>query len=118
MDLTVLKIWNVTDNNIPKSVTIELLKAEEVIDTIELNKNNNWTYTWKQIEESDLYSIREINIPSDFKATYRIEGNTFIVTNTKKLIQTGQADWLITFMTSCGLIFIAIGIIVERRKHE
>lgn len=118
MDLTVLKVWNVTDNNIPEYVTVELLKAEEIIDTVNLNKENNWTYTWKQIEESDLYSVREINIPKDFKVTYRQEENTFIVTNTKKLIQTGQAHWLVGVMAACGLIFLAIGFTVERKKHE
>ena len=48
MDVILEKRWNVSNNEkIPNEVTIELLKKEEVIDTIILNKENNWTYTWK-----------------------------------------------------------------------
>lgn len=116
-DLTVEKVWGVSnDNDIPNKVTIELLKNNEVIDTIELSKENNWTYTWEQIEKSDEYSVREINIPIGYTASYRMEGNKFIVTNTKTLVQTGQELWLTLLLAFIGLLFIATGIVCEKRK--
>lgn len=117
-DLTVEKVWGVS-SNIPEKVTIELLKNNEVIDVIELSKENNWTHTWEQIEKSDEYSVREINIPIGYTATYRTEGNKFIVTNTKTLVQTGQETWLTLLLAITGLSFIIIGIATEKRnKYE
>lgn len=117
-DLSVKKVWNVNDNNIPKQVTIELLKNDEVIDSVILNKENNWEHTWVQIEESDAYSVREINIPIDFTATYRKENNVFIVTNTKTLIQTGNMPWIIYSLAISGLIFISFGYILQKRQNH
>jgi len=120
MDLTVEKKWDIENgDNTPKYVTIELLKNNEVIDTITLNKDNNWTYTWKQIEESDEYSVREKNIPIGYTATYRQEGNKFIVTNTKSLVQTGQNTSIIFVFAGLGLVSIIFGIIFNKRnKYE
>lgn len=115
-DLTVEKVWNVSaDVDIPKEVTIELLREEEVIDTVILNSKNNWTYTWKQIEMSDEYSVREVSV-SGYTATYREEGNTFIVTNTRSLVQTGRSIYVAPILAIFGLFFIVVGVMLEKRK--
>ena len=116
-DLGVEKVWNVSnDNNVPNKVTIELLMDDEVLDTVVLNKENNWTHTWKQIEKSDKYTVREINVPAGYTASYRSEGNKFIVTNTKSLVQTGQKKWIVSTLAGLGILFIGFGIILEKRK--
>ena len=117
MDITVEKKWDMVNNNTPNKVTIQLLKKDEIIDTIILNKENNWTYTWKQIEASDEYSVKEINIPAGYTDTYRQIENKFIVTNTKTLVQTGQNIFLIELLSVTGLIFITIGLIYNKRKN-
>lgn len=115
-DLIVEKVWNVSaDVDTPKEVTIELLKGEEVIDTVILNDKNNWTYTWKQIEMSDEYSVKEVSI-SGYTATYREDGNKFIVTNTRSLVQTGRSIYVVPILAVLGLCFIVIGVILEKRK--
>jgi len=118
MDLSVEKIWNDSSKleKHPSSVTIELYKDEELIDTIILSEDNNWSYTWKKIPLSDEYSVKEINIPTGYIDTYRKENNKFIVTNTKTLVQTGTNILTIELLAIVGIIFILIGIICERRK--
>lgn len=117
MDITVLKKWDIVGSeNTPLSVTIELLKGDEVVDTINLNNDNNWTHTWKQIPLSDEYSVKEINIPDQYTPTYRQEGNQFIVTNTKTLVQTGQNMFIIEMLSIIGLLLIVTGIIYDKRK--
>ena len=116
-DLTVEKVWNVSTNtDIPKLVTIELLKEDEIIDTIKLNEENNWNYTWKQIEKSDEYTVREKNIPEGYTVTYTKEDNKFIVTNTKNLVQTGTNKLISPILALSGLILITLGFILEKRK--
>lgn len=117
MDVIVEKRWDIVNSsNQPKEVTIELLKDKEVIDTIILNDENNWTHTWIQIEESDSYSVKEKNVPAGYTDTYRQEGNKFIVTNTKTLVQTGQNILIIELLAISGLILVITGFIITKRK--
>ena len=120
MDVIVEKKWDsLNGDKTPKYVTIELLKGNEVIDTITLNKDNNWTYTWIQIPESDEYSVKEKNVPIGYTDTYRQEGNKFIVTNTKTLVKTGQNTLIIGILAGLGLVSIIFGIVWDKRqKYE
>ena len=70
IDLTVKKVWNTNISKVPPMVEIELYKGEELIDTIELSEENKWTHTWLDIEKSDKYQVKEINIPKGYKVTY------------------------------------------------
>jgi len=119
IDLTVKKVWNNNNYAISDFVKINLLKGENIIDTITLNDENNWTYTWTNLPKSDEYHVKEIDIPKGYQATYRFENNTFIVTNTNILVQTGNNLILIECLALSGIIFIILGIIYEKRtRHE
>ena len=115
MDLEVIKVWNTTDKLIPESITIELYLKKNLVDTITLNKDNNWTYTWKRIAKSDEYSVKEKNVPDGYTDTYRQEGNKFIVTNTKTLVQTGTNMVLIEILSLSGIILIIVGYLIKRK---
>lgn len=120
IDLTVKKEWNnSTSNKLPKSVTIELLKDEELIDTVVLNQDNDWTHIWKDIEKSDNYKVREINIPTGYTPTYSNYDYTFIITNTNTLIKTGNNPIIIVISLLLGIALIIIGILHNRKvNHE
>ncbi len=118
IDLKVIKVWNKQNKNtkLPDSVTIELYKDEELIDTIKLNEANNWTYTWDDIEKSDSYNVVEIDIPKGYTATYSQEGYVFTVTNTDKLAQTGRIYLPIIILASLGSILILAGIFEFKKE--
>lgn len=118
MDIKVVKVWNKQNEKtkLPGYVTIALLKNGETIDTVKLNKDNNWTHTWLDIEKSDKYTVEEINIPEGYTATYKNEEYTYIVTNTDKLPQTGQLKWPILILSITGMLFIIVGIYEMKRE--
>lgn len=120
IDVKVIKVWNKQNENskLPEFVTIQLLKDDEVLDTVELNKENNWTYTWLDIEKSDKYTVKEIDIPDGYTATYKNEGYTFTITNTDKLPLTGQLKWPIIVLFSTGVLFITLGIYESKREQN
>jgi len=115
MDVIVEKVWNTTSNRIPSSVTIELYDDTQLIDTVTLNKENKWTHTWERLPKSDSYTVKEIRIPSGYTATYRQVENKFIVTNSKKLAQTGQKLWIVETLAFLGIAFVAIGTICDKK---
>lgn len=123
MDLSVRKVWatsvsNVNLNNAPDYVEIALLNNGEVIDTIKLSEDNNWEYTWNDIEKSDAYSVKEINVPKGYTVTYQSDGNMFIVTNTTTLVQTGNMPWLVGLFGGLGVMLVLASVIYTRVKDE
>lgn len=119
MNLTVEKVWNITKSKKEEFITIELYNDNVLFDTITLNDNNNWTYTWERIPESDAYTVVEKDVPKNFVVTYKQIEDKFIVTNTDKLPQTGLTLWQVELFSLLGIIFIIIGFILEKgNNHE
>ena len=117
--ITIKKVWN-TDKSTEAadSVTVQLLRNGNVVKTAILNMQNNWQITYADMPESDTYSIKEVNIPKGFTATYKQEDYVFTVTNTSTLIQTGQLIWPIPVLAISGMLLIAVGIILLQKKRK
>lgn len=118
-DITVKKVWN-TDKSASAtdSVTVQLLRNGTVLHTATLSKANDWQVTYTDMPESDAYSIREVNVPKGFTATYQQKGYVFTVTNTGTLVQTGQRIWPIPVLAGCGLLLIGAGVLLLRSKRK
>jgi hypothetical protein len=121
VSISIKKVWNTDKSTVtPGSVTVHLLRNEEVVETATLNKQNNWQITYKDLPESDGYSIKEVNIPKGFTATYAQKEYTFTVTNTASLAQTGQLIWPIPVLAVTGLFLLLTGAAILGRveKHN
>jgi len=110
IDVTVLKKWNTDSKDLPNEVTIELYESDTLVDSIKLNDDNNWTYTWKNIKLSDKYSVKEVNIPKGYTPSYKVNEYVFTVTNTGTLAFTGQIFYPIIVLSILGIILILAGI--------
>lgn len=118
-DITIKKVWN-TDKSTDaaKSVTVQLLRNGNVVKTATLNTQNNWQVTYSNMPESDAYSVKEVDVPKGFTATYKQNGYIFTVTNTSTLIQTGQLTWPITVLAVSGMLLISAGIVLLQKKRK
>ena len=117
--ITIKKVWNTNaSTKAADSVTVQLLNNGNVIKTATLNEQNNWQITYTNMSESDAYSIKEVNIPKGFTATYKQDGYLFTVTNTEVLAQTGQLMWPIPVLAFSGMLLIAVGIVIMHKKRK
>ena len=117
--ITVKKVWNTdASTKVADSVTVQLLQNDNVVKTATLNAKNNWQITYTGMPESDAYSIKEIDVPKGFTATYSQKGYVFTVTNTSTLIQTGQLTWPIPVLSIVGMLLIAVGITLLQKKRK
>lgn len=113
--LSVKKVWNDTgDTNRPVSITVSLMRDEQVVDTVTLSKENNWEHKWYNLPMSDDYSVKE-EVPDGYTVTYERNGYAFTITNSDKLVQTGQLNWPIPVLAGTGLVLIAIGFAVVQK---
>ena len=78
--LTVQKIWKEDNVNHPESIKVNLLKDNIVEKSVELNKDNDWTYTWDGLDVDYEWTVEEI-VPDGYIASYSTEGNITIITN-------------------------------------
>ena len=119
MSITIKKVWNTdASTQAADSVTVQLLQNGSVVKTATLNKQNDWQVTYSGMPESDAYSIKEVNVPKGFTATYKQSGYVFTVTNTATLAQTGQLIWPIPVLAISGMLFIAAGIALLQKKRN
>ena len=97
-EVTVTKVWEGGLKN-RKSIEVQLLRgyedgdATEPLDTVELNEDNNWTYTWEDLEATDskgnayIYTVEEVDDLEYFESSVAgpregDEPNSFVITNT------------------------------------
>ena len=82
--LTVRKVWSDGNSNHDgESVKVNLLKDGEVAETVELNAENNWAYTFDKLVESYEWTAEEANVPDGYTVKYATEGNVTTITNEK-----------------------------------
>ena len=118
-DITIKKVWNTdASTKAADSVTVQLLRNGKVVETAVLSQQNNWQITYTDMPESDAYSIKEVNIPKGFTATYKKNAYVFTVTNTATLIRTGQLIWPIPVLSISGMLLIAVGIMLLQKKRK
>lgn len=118
VDVSVKKIWNNEGNTNPKSIVVELLDGEEVVDTVTLSDENNWNHIWKGIELSDNYSVREKEVPEGYKVTYRENNYEFTITNTYTLPQTGLVLWKVELIAVLGISLLLIGLVLNKKNED
>lgn len=68
VSLIVHKQW-VGTGNPPESIKVDLLSDGTVIDTVDLNADNHWSYRWDKLAEGSVYTVEEHPVPG-YEATY------------------------------------------------
>lgn len=84
----VIKIWK-GDNELvrPSEVLIDILKDDEIYESVVLNNENNWTYEWPQLQKynddgTEIEWTMVENVPDGYNVLLEQETTTMIITNT------------------------------------
>lgn len=117
--VTIQKVWNTDESTkIPDSVTVQLLRNGNVVQTAVLNPENQWRVSFAEMPQSDSYQVQEVDIPKGFIPTYVRNGDTFTVTNTASLPQTGQLIWPIPVLAASGMLLLVLGFVLLQKKRD
>lgn len=146
-EYTVAKVWVDGDNkeNRPENVEITLYKDGQPHEKISLNRENDWKYTWKDIESGSEWLVVENEIPEGYQVTYKMGEGCVAVENAYspdddntpeddftpdkdrtpdnskspggRLPQTGQLWWPVPFLAIAGIVFFVTGWIRRNREE-
>lgn len=84
VDYTVVKHWSGDSaTSRPESIQVELYEDGALQETVTLNADNDWSYSWTDDDGEGKWTCVEKNVPKGYKCTVKTaEGGTeFIVTN-------------------------------------
>lgn len=130
VDVTAKKVWGselLTTH--PDAVVASLYNGEKLYAQVYLNAENDWTYTWKNLDAKGNWLVTEACIPYGYVPSYEWDGKVMTITNTRaqtaptpgnvaKLIQTGQLNWPVWVLGGAGVVLLALGAVLACRKSN
>lgn len=66
----------------PNKIQVELLRNGKVYDTVTLDAENDWRFTWNSLDDDYEWTIREKVVAEHYTVEVSAQGRTFVVTNT------------------------------------
>lgn len=130
-DIEVVKVWKDSchPERRPESIQVTLLCDGEKADlddaVVTLSKDNNWKYTWKDLDATHEWTVTEERVKGYNNPVVKKNGKMITVTNScnrpddhtdDKLPQTGQLWWPVPVLLLAGLVLVVVGL--ARRKED
>ncbi|MEF2877279.1 MAG: Cna B-type domain-containing protein [Blautia sp.] len=135
----VLKVWKDDGKEAkrPEEISVQLLRDGAVYDTVTLSADNDWRYTWRDLDSKSQWQMTEYETPKNYTVSVNQEGITFVMTNTyqtvtdtpedtttgsntstgqNKLPQTGMLWWPVPVLACGGMLLILLG--WRKLRHE
>ena len=87
-DRTVKKVWEYAKNT--PDITVKLFQDGELYDTVVLNEENNWEFTWDELPNIYRWTVIEDSVPDNCYVSYtqsavksgNVTAELFVITNT------------------------------------
>lgn len=127
-DITVTKVWENSDDDFVKmqNVEVELYRDGELYDTVVLNEENSWEYTWYDMDPYADWAILETITLQDYNVDYSHDLYEFKIVNTytgdlpdepddpdEEIPQTGSFANQIPIFSGVGLVLILVGFLIK-----
>ncbi|WP_205946148.1 Cna B-type domain-containing protein [Stecheria intestinalis] len=84
-NITVSKLWAGDGNGSTRPVSIEVQLTHDLKpygETVVLNADNNWSYTWKDLSSEGDWNVAEVNVPAGYTTSVSKSGTKISITNT------------------------------------
>ena len=123
----VVKTWKDTGNagKRPDSVIVEIYKDEVLQESVTLNSENNWMYSWKTVDDGSVWTVTEKNVPTEYRVGIQKNGDTFNVTNVHTSNETppktgdnSNITLYLVLMAVSGATLIVLGVAQHRRRRH
>ena len=81
----VMKLWKegADSSHRPESITVDILRNGEVVETVVLSPENNWAYSWTAEDNGDVWTVVERDVPEEYTVVITHNETCFVITNTR-----------------------------------
>ncbi len=130
IDVEVVKVWDDKDDaegKRPEEVEVTLYANDKAVETVKLNEENNWSYSWIGFEYSDenfeeiQYTVKEDKVPEGYSMSHKQDGYKITITNSINPPETGDSNnmklWAALFTLSLTNT-AALAVALKKRKEE
>ena len=127
--MTVFMVWRnrpAQEEEVPEESEVTLFQNSETYDTEEFSEENDWSYTWEDLEPVEEWNVEEEKLPDGFTYSYVPDEEGIVIINTyeeeveqeydEKLPQTGQTWWPVPVLAVWGCSFYLAGWILNKKK--
>lgn len=118
--LTVIKKWNCQGNKIPDFIYVQLYDGNTAIENqkVKLSAENNWTYTFTDLEKGKNWTVKEVEVPQYYVASVVTKDGVVTITNSYR-VDTGDHQPIILFSCTGGVSCLLMGYLYFRKmKHK
>lgn len=126
----IVKAWKDTGNTAkrPKNIEIEIYKNGAFYKKHILNADNNWSCSWKAVDDGSVWTVAERNVPKGYTVSITEPNNifsesekVFSVINIYRgdIPESGDGTDIMRYvilMCVSGIVLIAVGIIMRKKK--
>lgn len=125
VERTVVKKWQDNDDENgkrPHQVKVQLyVNNKKYQKPVVLNENNDWKYTFANLESGKNYTVKEVSTSKWYKASYSSSGTQLIITN--KILNTPQNPKKVlpktgSFNILMVSILLAVAIIISLKIYR
>ena len=110
VSLCVTKVWDDGGaEDRPSHVVVELRDGGVPVERAVLSAGNAWTHRWDGLDFEGDWSVAEVEVPAGYSPHYSVRGEWVTVTNSAKLVQTGQLRWPVPALACGGAAVCALG---------
>lgn len=122
-----LKLWRdgVDESKRPMNIKVDLFCNSDFVETVILNEENNWSYSWKATDNGDLWQVIEKHVPDGYVMTVEHHTTTFTIVNTipdvPDIPPTGDSSDLniyVILMLASGFLLILFSAVSKRRSEK
>lgn len=79
---TIIKEWRDYKQNRPDAIEVDIYKDSELYESISLNSDNNWTYSFVAKDDGSIFTAVERNVPDGYTVSIDKDDTRIVIINT------------------------------------
>ena len=122
IEYSVVKLWKDAgyENKRPEGINVDIMKDGELVESIVLTAENNWSYSWVGLDDGSVWQVVERDVPEAYTVTFEQKDFAFMITNTYIPEEPPTGDSFnavpyIVAMCVSGALLIVLGVIKSKK---
>lgn len=122
VEYSVVKLWKDAgyENKRPDGISVDIIKNGELVESVVLKANNNWSYKWIALDDGSVWQVVERDVPEAYTVTFEQKEFSFMITNTYVPEEPPTGDsfnavpYIVTMCVS-GALLIVLGVLKNKK---